>query len=60
MSTVASHEIRRAGPRIGAEVTGVDVKAGVDDRTAEELRRAFREHKVLVFRDQHLTPTHHG
>ncbi|MGW0877003.1 TauD/TfdA dioxygenase family protein [Streptomyces sp. NPDC002740] len=59
MSTVASHEIRRAGPRFGAEVTGIDLKAGVDDRTAEELRRAFREHKVLVFRDQHLTPAQH-
>ncbi|MGW3661821.1 TauD/TfdA dioxygenase family protein [Streptomyces sp. NPDC005141] len=56
MSTVASYEIRLAGPRFGAEVTGIDLKAGVDDRTAEELRRAFRDHKVLVFRDQHLTP----
>lgn len=56
MSTVASYEIRRAGPRFGAEVTGIDLKAGVDDRTAEELRRAFRDHKVLVFREQHLSP----
>ncbi|MEU9313618.1 TauD/TfdA family dioxygenase [Streptomyces sp. NPDC048256] len=59
MSTVARYEIRRAGPRFGAEVTGIDLKAGVDDRTAEELRRAFREHKVPVFRGQHLTPAQH-
>jgi taurine dioxygenase len=59
MSTVASYEIRRAGPRFGAEVTGIDLKAAIDDRTAEELRQAFRDHKVLVFRDQHLSPGQH-
>lgn len=40
-------------------MTGIDLTAGVDEATAEELRRAFREHKVLVFRDQHLTPEQH-
>ncbi|MFF1747258.1 TauD/TfdA dioxygenase family protein [Streptomyces mirabilis] len=59
MSTVVSYEIRRSGPRFGAEVTGIDLRAGIDDRTAEELRHAFRDHKVLVFRDQHLTPAQH-
>ncbi|MFE4253472.1 TauD/TfdA dioxygenase family protein [Streptomyces sp. NPDC056910] len=59
MSTVASYEIRRAGPRFGAEVTGIDLKVGIDDRTAEGLRQAFRDHKVLVFRDQHLTSGQH-
>lgn len=58
-TTVASHAIRRAGPRFGAEVTGIDLTAGVDDETAEELRRAFRAYKVLVFRGQHLTPEQH-
>ena len=58
-TTVTSHEIRRAGPRFGAEVIGIDLRAGVDDETAEELRRAFSEHKVLVFRGQHLTPEQH-
>ncbi|MHB9757144.1 TauD/TfdA dioxygenase family protein [Streptomyces sp. BYX5S] len=58
-TTVARHEIRRAGPRFGAEVTGVDLTSNVDEATAEALRRAFLEHKVLVFRDQHLTPEQH-
>lgn len=51
--------IHRAGPRFGAEVTGVDLTRPVDDATADALRRAFRDHKVLVFRDQHLTPDQH-
>ncbi|MEU0929132.1 TauD/TfdA dioxygenase family protein [Streptomyces malaysiensis] len=58
-TTATDFEIRRAGPRFGAEVTGIDLRTGVDERTAEDLRRAFREHKVLVFRGQHLTPDQH-
>lgn len=56
MTTVAPLEVRRAGPLFGAEIVGVDLTAPVDEATAEELRRAFREHKVLMFRGQHLTP----
>ncbi|WNI20788.1 TauD/TfdA family dioxygenase [Streptomyces sp. ITFR-16] len=59
MTTVTRHEIRRAGPRFGAEVFGVDLTGPVDDATADELRQAFHDHKVLVFRDQHLTPDQH-
>lgn len=58
-TTVANYGIRQAGPRFGAEVTGIDLTAGVDERTAEGLRQAFRDHKVLVFRGQHLTPDQH-
>ncbi|MEV0580989.1 TauD/TfdA family dioxygenase [Streptomyces sp. NPDC050392] len=59
MTTVTRHEIRRAGPRFGAEVFGVDLTRPVDDATAQELRQAFEDHKVLVFRNQHLTPDQH-
>ncbi|MFC8225231.1 TauD/TfdA dioxygenase family protein [Streptomyces sp. NPDC057287] len=59
MTTVTTHEIRRAGPRFGAEVVGVDLTRAVDDATADELRQAFQDHKVLVFRDQNLTPDQH-
>ncbi|MEU6764972.1 TauD/TfdA family dioxygenase [Streptomyces sp. NPDC046853] len=59
MTTVATLDILRAGPRFGAEITGVDLTAPVDEATADELRQAFREHKVLVFRGQHLTPDQH-
>ena len=60
MTTVTSQDtglaVHRAGPRFGAEITGVDLTHPVDDTTADTLRRAFAEHKVLVFRGQHLTP----
>ncbi|HVW40076.1 MAG TPA: TauD/TfdA family dioxygenase [Amycolatopsis sp.] len=59
MTTVTAYEIRRTGPRIGAEVTGIDFKHDIDQATADALVRAFLEHKVLVFRGQHLTPDEH-
>ncbi|MFE9726743.1 TauD/TfdA dioxygenase family protein [Streptomyces sp. NPDC005794] len=59
MATVTTHEIRRVGPRFGAEVIGIDLTHSVDEGTADQLRQAFQEHKVLVFRDQNLTPDQH-
>jgi taurine dioxygenase len=59
MTTVTDFEVRKASPRLGAEIAGVDLTAGVDDATAAALREAFREHKVLVFRNQHLSPSQH-
>lgn len=41
-------EIRRVGPRIGAEVIGVDLTRPVGEAAADRLRGAFEEHKVLV------------
>lgn len=58
-TTVAPFEILRTGPRFGAEITGIDLTVPVDDTTADALRQAFLDHKVLVFRDQHLTPDQH-
>ncbi|MGC1407816.1 MAG: TauD/TfdA family dioxygenase [Acetobacteraceae bacterium] len=40
----------------GAEVSGVDLTQPIDVAQRERLRRAFVEHPVLVFRDQHLSP----
>jgi taurine dioxygenase len=40
----------------GAEVVGVDLTEPVDDALRDRLNRAFVEHSVLVFRDQHLSP----
>ena len=43
---------------LGAEVTGVGL-AAVDDSTRDELHEIWMEHKVLVFRDQHITIEEH-
>ncbi len=40
---------------LGAEVAGVDLSGDLSDETITAIRRAFVEHKVLVFRDQELT-----
>jgi taurine dioxygenase len=40
----------------GAAVSGVDLTQPIDVARRERLRRAFVEHSVLVFRDQHLSP----
>ena len=40
----------------GAEVTDIDLTQPVDQASRERLNRAFVDHSVLVFRDQHLSP----
>jgi taurine dioxygenase len=47
-------EIRRLGPRIGVEVTGVDVRT-LDDAGFAPLYQAWLDHNVMVVRDQQLT-----
>lgn len=59
MTTSLTYEVRRAGPRIGAEIVGVDLNQDVDEPTAEALRRDLRDYKVLVFRGQGLSPDRH-
>ncbi|MFI7386362.1 hypothetical protein [Streptomyces sp. NPDC049813] len=45
-SSVAPFEVVRTGPRFGAEITGIDLTAPIDDTTADALRQAFLDHKV--------------
>ena len=49
-------EIRPTTGTLGADVTGIDVAADLDDTTIAELRTALNEHHVLFFRDQDLPP----
>jgi taurine dioxygenase len=43
-------------PSLGAEVTGVDLAAPIDEPTTRALQQALAEHLALVFRGQALTP----
>lgn len=44
--------VRRLSPVFGAEVTGVDLAAGVDDEAFALIHRAFLDHGVLFFKGQ--------
>ncbi|MFO0482171.1 MAG: TauD/TfdA family dioxygenase, partial [bacterium] len=46
-------EVRTVAPKIGAEITGVDVRA-MDAAAWHVFERAFVDHVVLVVRDQRL------
>jgi taurine dioxygenase len=48
-------EIRRAAPKIGAEIVGVDVR-NLDDATFNDIYNAFLDHIVIVVRGQQLEP----
>ena len=45
------------GP-VGATISGVEIADATDAQIAE-MRRAFAEHGVVFFRDQHLSPDDH-
>lgn len=48
--------VARFDAPIGAELTGLDVAAGLDDAAMAFVRDALHEHGVVVIRDQRLTP----
>ena len=41
---------------LGAEISGVDLRAPMSDAVYAEIRRAWLDHLVIFFRDQDLTP----
>jgi alpha-ketoglutarate-dependent taurine dioxygenase len=43
----------------GAEIGGVDLAAPLAEPTLADIRHAFGEYGVILFRDQHLTPEQH-
>ena len=43
-------------PAAGAEITGIDLSATLDEATVAALRRALTQRGVLFFRDQPITP----
>ena len=62
MSTQASlrtawpFELRPLSPKLGAEIIGVDLARGVDDRVFGAIYEAFLDYQVLLFGLQDLPP----
>ena len=58
MTRTQELEIIPSGAPLGAEIRGVDLSCPMDDATFREIDRAYAEHGVLVFRNQHLSERH--
>lgn len=50
-----SLKIRKLSYALGAEIMGVDLRKPLDDETLADVRQAFLDHLVVLFRDQDLT-----
>ena len=55
----AGIQLKRISPVIGVEVSGLDLRQPLSEQQAQELRQALVAHKVLVFREQNITPAQH-
>src|SRR6266478_5669068 len=47
-------QLRPLGEALGTEALGIDLSQPLDEATFAWIERAFAEHPVLVFRNQHL------
>jgi taurine dioxygenase len=47
--------VERLSDAIGARITGVDLRGGLDDATMQEIRQAWLEHFVIVIPGQDLS-----
>lgn len=54
-----SIQVSPLSPALGAEIGGLDIAAGIDDRQFAELRQAFIDYGVIFLRDQDITPDQH-
>jgi taurine dioxygenase len=52
-------DVRPVTPRIGAEVSGLDLTRPLSNLQLDEVHRALAEHQVLFFRDQKLDLEQH-
>ena len=53
--TLTGLDIRPLSDALGAEIRGVDLSQPMDDVTAAEIRDAWHEHIVLLFRNQDIS-----
>jgi len=54
MTSTMTIEIDRLTPAIGAEISGVDLRAPLTPTTRDEIHQALLDHHVIFFRDQDL------
>ena len=52
-------EIRPLTPSVGAEVLGADLARDIDAAAFARIEQAYKDHSVLLFRDQHVDPSAH-
>ena len=50
-----SIRVKPVTPRLGAEISGIDLTATLSNAQVDDLHTALAEHQVLFFRDQKLT-----
>ncbi|MEQ9123894.1 MAG: TauD/TfdA family dioxygenase, partial [Alphaproteobacteria bacterium] len=56
MAAYKHFDVRPLAGAIGAEIRGVDFSKSLPDEVMQEVRQAWLDHLVVVFRDQELTP----
>jgi len=54
-----SISVRPLAPRLGAEISGIDLTKPVTAEQEAELKRAFIEYQVIFFRDQQISHEDH-
>jgi taurine dioxygenase len=50
--------VSRVGSRLGAEITGVDLRTALSDAAVSAVEAALVGHELIVFRDQPITSDH--
>lgn len=55
LETATRIEVVKLHPRIGAEIRGVDLSRDVDDEVMGQIKQAWYQNAVVVFRGQKLT-----
>jgi taurine dioxygenase len=57
--TYRTLEVAQITPIVGAEISGVNLAEPLSEEQLGEIKRAFLDHHVLVFRDQIITSADH-
>ena len=57
--TYSTIEVKPLSPVIGAEISGVDLSAPLDNLTFKEIHDALLEHQVVFFHDQKMSLEEH-